>query len=99
MRMRAHDVQQAGEHISPVLVPVLVVSIVLVVIVVAVLVAVTVLVLVLMILAVVMTGLVVVLRAALTVHDIKHARIIALRHLDSYQGRAPANRPQRHPVK
>jgi len=35
--------------------------------------------------------LVVVMRAARAVHDIQHARVNALPHIDNYQGRALAN--------
>jgi hypothetical protein len=40
---------------------------------------------------VVVTMVMISVRAVHAVHDIKHARTIALRHIDNYQGRALAN--------
>jgi Ca2+/Na+ antiporter len=90
--MRARDVPQARQHARPVLVAVLVMTIVVLVAVtvlmtVAVLVAVLVLVLVLVVLLVIA----VVARAAHAVHDIQHARVNALQHIDKYQARVLAN--------
>ena len=88
MRMRARDVPQARQHARPVLVGVLVMTImVLVAVAVLVLVLVAVLVLVLVVLLVIA----VVARAAHAVHDIQHARVNALQHIDKYQARVLAN--------
>jgi hypothetical protein len=75
MRMRARDVRQARQYAGAVLVLVIVVVLVTVTMGVSVIVAVT----------------VVVVRAARAVHDIQHAPVNALQHINSYQGRALAN--------
>jgi hypothetical protein len=88
--MRARDVQQAPRQASPgpAVVPATVDAMA-----VMVLTTVTVPVLVTVIVAVstVMVVLVVVLRTARAFHEIQHARINALPHLDKYQRRAVAN--------
>jgi hypothetical protein len=96
--MRARDVQQAPRHASPgpALVPATVDATavrVLTTVTVTVLMTVIVAVLMTVIVAVstVMVVLVVVLRTARAFHDIQHARINALPHLDKYQRRAVAN--------
>ena len=84
MRMRARDVPQARQHTRPVLVAVLVMTIM-------VLVAVTVLMTVAVLVLVVLLVIAVVARAAHAVHDIQHARVNALQHIDKYQARVLAN--------
>ena len=49
------------------------------------------LVMVVVLMTVVVTMVMISVRAVHAVHDIKHARTIALRHIDNYQGRALAN--------
>jgi cell division protein FtsW (lipid II flippase) len=82
MRMRAHDVKQARQDASSVtvIVPVVIMTIVL-----------HVTVTVLMTVFVVAFVVAFVVRAAHAVHDIQHARINALPHINNYQGRALAN--------
>jgi Ca2+/Na+ antiporter len=88
--MRARDVPQARQHARPVLVAVLVMTIV-VLVAVTVLMTVAVLVAVLVLVLVVLLVIAVVARAAHAVHDIQHARVNALQHIDKYQARVLAN--------
>ena len=93
MRMRAGDVQQAPRQASPgpAVVPATVDAMAVVV-----LTTVTVLMTVIVAVSTVVVVLVVVMRTARAFHDIQHARINALPHLDKYQRRAVANWPQLH---
>jgi hypothetical protein len=92
MRMRAGDVQQAPRQASPgpAGVPATVDAMAVMVLT-TVTVPVPVLVTVIVAVSTVMVVLVVVLRTARAFHDIQHARINALPHLDKYQRRAVAN--------
>jgi len=94
MRMRARDVQQAPRHASPgpAVVPATVdATTVMVLPTVTVTVLMAVLMTVIVAVTTVVVVLVVVLRTARAFHDIQHARINALPHLDKYQRRAVAN--------
>ena len=79
MRMRARDVPQAGQRTGPVLVAVLIMTI-MVLVLVAVLMTPTVLVAVTVAMAVLVIA--VGARSAHAVHDIQHARVNALQHID-----------------
>ena len=92
MRMRARDVPQARQHTGPVLVAVLIMTIIVLVLAPmlmtpTVLVAVTVLMTVVMAVLMIAVG----ARSAHAVHDIQHARVNALPHIDKYQARVLAN--------
>jgi hypothetical protein len=94
--MRARDVPQARQHTRPVLVTALVMTIMVLELVAVlmtptVLVAVIVLVLVAVIVIVAVLVIAVVAQAAHAVHDIQHARVNALQHIDKYQARVLAN--------
>jgi len=92
MRMRARDVPQARQYAGPVLVTALVMTIMMLVLMtVAVLMTPTVLVAVLVLVLVAVLVIAVVARAAHAVHDIQHARVNALQHIDKYQARVLAN--------
>jgi hypothetical protein len=90
--MRARDVPQARQRTGPVLVAVLIMTI-MVLVLAAVLMNPTVLVAVAVLMTVAVAVLVIAVgaQAAHAVHDIQHARVNALPHIDKYQARVLAN--------
>jgi hypothetical protein len=88
--MPARDVPQARQHTGPVLVAVLIMTI-MVLVLAAVLMNPTVLVAVVVLMTVAVLVIAVGAQAAHAVHDIQHARVNALPHIDKYQARVLAN--------